>query len=154
MATETLKTETPKPTPEVLTLPHSWEKGGTRATLLRVEPQLPGRSSPSPGYKRLGVVGKYQNLQNVAVTDRYMLDSGALLPVLELETTRGNRYKTLVGSGFLPPPNGLRPEEASGEMTATFEIRVDEEPVTLFGLVYMGTTASGFWEVAYVWRLR
>lgn len=152
-------TSSPIPTPQLLTLPYSWEKGGIRATLIAVRPlglaSPPiGSPSSSPGYKRIGVVGGYHNLQNVAATYRYMLDDGATLPALELETSRGNRYKTVVGSGLLPPVNGLRPEESSAERTAVFETRVDEDPVTLFGLVHEGRAGVGTWRVAYIWKLR
>jgi len=140
-------------------LPYSWEKGGVRATLIGTKSLSTNLGfiglrgvDADKGYKFIGVHGSYENLTHRGLSYVEIRDGGPHFPIFELETNRGNIYKhSFKGGVLVPPSNGLRPEEKI-EHWEVFEIRQDEEPVSLYGLEFNKKT--GKWHTAYVWEIK
>lgn len=129
---------TPTSTTTVVTVPHSWEEGGLRITVLEVVPATREHGIAIPeGYRQYTVNFRYQNLLHEDWEPPRPCpgcsSEGAGLDRLELKTDGGNVYEPrfVGGTPFFGP---LKPQQeiTAGELYI-FEIRTDETPVELLG---------------------
>jgi len=162
--TTTSTTEAPltttEPAPETVSFPTSWEEGEIRLTVTDIhmlgqdlsEIGLWGVEADE-GYQFVGVRGIFENLAHEEKSGQAVRDQSPSV-ALRLITDRGNVYERSAGGGDyiagLWWSTDLKPEEAV-EDWAAFEIRNDEQPVRLEGLIY--EDASDMWRLRYLWQL-
>ena len=165
--TTTSTTETPptttttEPEPETLSFPTSWEEGEILLTVTGMRMLGPDLSEiglsgvgAHEGYQFVGVRGIFENLAHEEKSGQAVRDQSPSV-ALRLITDRDNMYERNAAGGGdyiagLSWSTDLKPQEAV-ENWAAFEIRNDEQPVRLEGLIY--EDASDTWRLRYLWQL-